>query len=86
MEYLLPLIDSAAPDSALSHAFNACAFASLGNRVKADDVDFTALSLKQHTSALKQAQIALSDPAAANTDATLASVLLLSLYEVRDIY
>ncbi|KAK1761504.1 hypothetical protein QBC47DRAFT_289621 [Echria macrotheca] len=81
MEYLLPLIESAPPDSALSHAFNACAFASLGNRVRADSVDFTSLSLKQHTLALARTHVALGDAKTARTDATLAAILLLSMYE-----
>ncbi|KAK0625966.1 hypothetical protein B0T14DRAFT_89372 [Immersiella caudata] len=81
MEHLVPLLETTLPDSALSYAFNACAFAALGNRVSADNVDFPALSLKQHTNALARTQMALGDPATANTDATLASVLLLSLYE-----
>jgi hypothetical protein len=82
MEHLVPLLETTLPDSALSYAFNACAFAALGNRVSAENVDFAALSLKQHTNALVRTQVALGDPATANTDATLASVLLLSLYEV----
>lgn len=81
MEYLLPLLETSLPDSALSYAFNACAFAALGNRVHAENVDFAALSLKQHTSALTRTHVALGDPATANTDTTLATVLLLSLYE-----
>ncbi|KAK4455421.1 hypothetical protein QBC34DRAFT_67644 [Podospora aff. communis PSN243] len=81
MEHLVPLLETTLPDSALSYAFNACAFAALGNRVSAENVDFAALSLKQHTNALVRTQVALGDPATANTDATLASVLLLSLYE-----
>jgi len=83
MEYLVPLIETAHPDSSLSYAFNACAFAALGNRVRTDSVDFAALALKQQTNALKRTHVALGNPATANTDTTLASVLLLSLYEVR---
>ncbi|KAK0651168.1 hypothetical protein B0T16DRAFT_426125 [Cercophora newfieldiana] len=81
MEYLVPLLETTLPDSALSYAFNACAFAALGNRVNAGNVDFAALSLKQHTNALMRTHVALGNPATSNTDATLASVLLLSLYE-----
>lgn len=83
MDYLVPLIESARPGSALSYAFNACAFAALGNRVRADNVDFSSLALKQHTLALTRTHVALGDPKTANTDATLAAVLLLSMYEVR---
>lgn len=84
MDYLVPLVESARPDSALSYAFNACAFAALGNRVRADNVDFASLALKQHTLALTRTHVALGDPKTANTDATLAAVLLLSMYEVCD--
>lgn len=83
MEYLVPLIESEPSDSALQHAFNACAFALLGNRAKADSFDLAQLSLKEHTLALAQTHKALGHPALANSDATLAAVLMLCLYEVR---
>lgn len=83
MEYLVPLIETEPPDSALRYAFNACAFALLGNCAKADAVDLAQLSLKQHTLALAQTHKALGHPAVAGADATLAAVLLLCLYEVR---
>ncbi len=83
MEYLVPLIEAEPPNSALRYSFNACAFALLGNRAHADGVDLAQLSLKEHTLALAQTHKALSDPAVASTDSTLAAVLLLCLYEVR---
>lgn len=82
MEYLVPLIDSEPPDSGLRSAFNACAFALLGNRAKADSVNLLELSLREHTLALKRTHTALGNPATANSDATLATVLMLCIYEV----
>ncbi|KAL2195646.1 hypothetical protein P885DRAFT_39720 [Corynascus similis CBS 632.67] len=81
MEYLVPLMEVEPPESALRYAFNACAFALLGNRARADGVDLAQLSLKEHTLALAQTHKALGHPALANTDSTLAAILLLSLYE-----
>ncbi|KAK0704642.1 hypothetical protein B0H67DRAFT_591955 [Lasiosphaeris hirsuta] len=80
-DYLIPLLESAPADSALNHAFNACAFAAFGNRVKSASVDFSGLSLKAHTLALTTTHLALGNAAKANTNSTLAAVLLLSLYE-----
>ncbi|KAK3340014.1 hypothetical protein B0T25DRAFT_561090 [Lasiosphaeria hispida] len=80
-DYLIPLLESAPADSALNHAFNACAFAAFGNRTKSGNVDFSGLSLKAYTLALTATHTALGDSTEANTDATLAAVLLLSLYE-----
>ncbi|KAK3490143.1 uncharacterized protein B0T23DRAFT_318108 [Neurospora hispaniola] len=81
MDYLVPLIDCAPPDSALRSAFNACAIAALGNREKANNVNLTNLSLREHTVALAKTHAALGNPATASSDATLATVLLLGLYE-----
>ncbi|GAB1313646.1 White-opaque regulator 1 [Madurella fahalii] len=81
MEYLVPLIESEPAGSALRYAYNACAFALLGNRAKADGFDLARLSLKEHTLALAQTHKALGHPAMASTDATLAAVLMLCLYE-----
>ncbi|KAK4156353.1 white-opaque regulator 1 [Chaetomidium leptoderma] len=81
MDYLVPLIESEPPGSALRYAFNACAFALLGNRARADGVDLARLSLKEHTLALAQTHKALGHAAVASTNSTLAAVLLLSLYE-----
>jgi hypothetical protein len=82
MEYLVPLMGTEPPESALRYAFNACAFSLLGHRARADGVDLAKLSLKEHTLALAQTHKALGNPASASTDSTLAAVLLLCLYEV----
>ncbi|KAL2018759.1 hypothetical protein VTK56DRAFT_387 [Thermocarpiscus australiensis] len=81
MDYIVPLIDSEPPGSALRCAFNACAFALLGNRLSADGVDLAQLSLREHTLALAQTHKAIGHPAMARANATLAAVLLLCLYE-----
>ncbi|KAK3314841.1 hypothetical protein B0H66DRAFT_605759 [Apodospora peruviana] len=81
MDYLLPLVDSAPPGSCLRYAFNACAFALLGNRETSGGLDLAKLSLKEHTLALARTHAALGDPSTATLDSTLATVLLLSLFE-----
>ncbi|KAK0723254.1 hypothetical protein B0T26DRAFT_256947 [Lasiosphaeria miniovina] len=80
-EFLVPLVESEPPDSALSCAFRACAYALLGNRMVASTVSLANMSLKEHTLALAKTHLSLKAPATATADATLASVLLLSLYE-----
>lgn len=82
MEYLVPLLEAEPPNSALRYAFNACAFALLGNRARADRVNLAQLSLKEHTLALAHTHRALGQPAIASNDSTLAAVLMLCLYEV----
>jgi len=69
-------------ESALRYAFNACAYALLGNRHKADSVNLERFSLKEHALALAQTQKALGNAETATADSTLAAVLLLCLYEV----
>ncbi|KAK3386880.1 hypothetical protein B0H63DRAFT_141793 [Podospora didyma] len=81
MEYLAPLVGSEPHDSALRHAFNACAFSLLNNRAKADSVDLAKMALKEHTLALGKTHSALRHPPTAKTDAALVAVLLLSMYE-----
>ncbi|KAL1839715.1 hypothetical protein VTJ49DRAFT_1220 [Mycothermus thermophilus] len=81
MEYLVPLMREKAQGTALHHAFNACAFALLGNRATADGVNLSQLSLKEHTLALAQTHKALGSPTLLQADSTLAAVLLLTLYE-----
>jgi hypothetical protein len=78
----VPLMSTQPQGTALHHAFNACAFALLGNRSTADGVNLSQLSLKEHTLALAQTHKALGNPTLLRADATLAAVLLLCLYEV----
>ncbi|KAK3392217.1 hypothetical protein B0T20DRAFT_50313 [Sordaria brevicollis] len=81
MDYLVPLIDAEPPDSSLRSAFNACAIAAFGNREKANSLNLANVSLREHTLALAKTHAALGNPATANSDRTLATVLLLGLYE-----
>ena len=85
MDYLVPLLDAEPPDSALRCAFNACAIAAFGNREKANSLNLANVSLREHTLALAKTHAALGNPVTSTTDATLASVLLLGLYEVRQL-
>lgn len=82
MDYLVPLMKSEASNSHLVHAFNACSLAHLGNRVKSSSVDIPDRALSEYTKALASTHKAILDPEQSKTDATLASVLLLGLYEV----
>ncbi|KAH8879277.1 hypothetical protein GQ53DRAFT_849731 [Thozetella sp. PMI_491] len=80
-EFLLPLISVAASRSPLRHAFRACAFASLGGTQLAEGVDLPALAMEQHSKALTQTHLALSDPQMAKSDGVVAAVMLLVLFE-----
>ena len=83
MDYLLPLIKSELPTSSLVHAYKACAFASLGNRVTSNGVNFAECALSEYTKALAATTVALRDPEASKSDGALAAVLLLGFFEVR---
>lgn len=82
MDYLLPLMKDEKSNGHLQHAFNACSLAHLGNRVKSNSEDIPNKALSEYTKALASTHTALKDPEASKTDATLAAVLLLGLYEV----
>ncbi|KYK56066.1 Zn-C6 fungal-type DNA-binding domain protein [Drechmeria coniospora] len=80
MEFLIPLLKMEHLPRHFTYAFDACALASLNNRVGAgSDLDKEALG--RYTKALSATNLALRDPAVARLDATLASVLLLGLFE-----
>ena len=82
MDYLIPLMKMD-PDAAhLQHAFNACALSSLGNRVSADRVDFPEQAFGEYVKALRATNTAIKDPRTSTSDALLAAVLLLSMFEV----
>lgn len=82
LDYLLPLLGSETrPDSAFQLAYSACALAAMGNRFKGDSTDLVELSFMQHSRALAAIHRALRDPAESRRDGTLATVLLLSLFE-----
>lgn len=81
MGYLLPMLKSEGQNSHLQHAFNACALAHLGNRVKSNDEDILDKALSEYTKALAATHTALTDPDTYKSDASIATVLLLGLYE-----
>lgn len=81
MDYLIPLLRVEAPDGHLQHAFNACALASLGNRVPPNDVDFQGRALAEYSRALAGTNAALRHPEGCRSDATLAAVLMLGMFE-----
>jgi transcription factor-like protein len=80
-EYLLPLLRSESPSSPLHHAFNACALASLGNRPDAATISLNSKALGHYTKALAATHVVLQDADLGKSDATLASVLMLGLFE-----
>ncbi|ROV86845.1 hypothetical protein VSDG_10173 [Cytospora chrysosperma] len=82
LEYLLPLLKAESrADSPFQLAYSACALAAMSNRLKADTMDLMELSVMQHSRALVAINKALRDPSESNNDSTLATVLLLSLFE-----
>lgn len=83
MDYLVPMMKDEPSDSHLTHAFNACALASLGNKVTANGINFGERALGEYTKALAKTHVSLRDPEASKTDSVLAAVLLLGLFEVR---
>ncbi|KUI58198.1 White-opaque regulator 1 [Cytospora mali] len=81
MGYLLPMLKSEGQNSHLQRAFNACSLAHLGNRVKSNEGDILDKALSEYTKALAATHTALTDPDSFKSDASLATVLLLGLYE-----
>lgn len=80
MNYLIPLLKANRIPEQLRLAFNACSFASLGNRVGTGH-DFEQMGMMQYTQALAATHKVLKDPVESLTDATLATILLLGAYE-----
>lgn len=80
MEFLIPLMKMEHIPPHFKFAFDACALASLNNRVGTGN-DFEKEALGKYTKALSATFVALRDPDVAKQDATLASVLLLGLFE-----
>ena len=81
LSYIMPLMESEPHDGSLRFAFNACSLALMSNLEKADGVNLSNLTLEEHTLALARTHAALGNPATANLDSTLATVLLLTLFE-----
>lgn len=82
MAYLMPLMKAEGQNSHLQHAFKACSLAHLGNRYQSKDDNILDKALSEYTKALAATHAALKDPDLGKTDASLAAVLLLGLYEV----
>jgi hypothetical protein len=80
MEFVVPLLKSEKPAPHFKLAFDACAVASLGNRVGPGS-NFESEALGYYTKALAATFTALKDPEARKEDSTLAAVLLLGLFE-----
>jgi hypothetical protein len=80
MEFLPQLLGAESDYKHFTYAFNACSLASFNNRV-GSGADFASEALGQYTKALASTHEALKDPVLALKDSTLASVLLLGLFE-----
>ncbi|KAM0205960.1 hypothetical protein ACHAPQ_001858 [Fusarium lateritium] len=80
MEFVVPLLKSEQSAPHFKLAFDACAMASLGNRV-GPGCNFESKALGSYTKALSATFIALKDPVLSKEDSTLAAVLLLGLFE-----
>ncbi|TPX09621.1 uncharacterized protein E0L32_009222 [Thyridium curvatum] len=81
MDYLIPLLKQQPVDSPVHRAFNACAIASLGNRVASEAFDFEGKALGEYVKALSATHAAIKDPVLSKDDGVLAAVLLLGLFE-----
>jgi hypothetical protein len=80
MEYLVPMLRTESHPQHFRLAFDACALASLGNRVGAG-VNIRNMALARYTKALASTYQALRDPEISRQDSTLASILLLGMFE-----
>ncbi|RAL64723.1 hypothetical protein DID88_001754 [Monilinia fructigena] len=80
-DYILPLIKTEPPTSALSLSFQAVAMASLANRPNARGSPLMHSAIDQYAKALKIVNLALQNPVQQKADQTLASILLLGFFE-----
>ncbi|KAI1180989.1 hypothetical protein F4777DRAFT_182091 [Nemania sp. FL0916] len=80
MEFVLPLLKSQGSDSHVQHAFNACALTFLNNRRGIGGRCWDK-ALTEYSMALSRTNAALRDPELQQTDATLAAVLMLGMFE-----
>lgn len=80
MEFVVPLLKTENVATHYKYAFEACALASLNNGV-GNRNHFEKQALGKYTKALSSTFAALRDPAMAKEDSTLASVLLLGMFE-----
>ncbi|KAI1751086.1 hypothetical protein F4782DRAFT_203358 [Xylaria castorea] len=80
LDFVLPLLKQAGPDSHIQHAFNACAMTFLNNR-RAGGAGYWDKALSEYSIALTRTNAALRDKESQQSDATLAAVLLLGMFE-----
>ena len=83
-DFLAPMIKAEKPDSHLSIAFYAVALASLANRPSSKSSGLLQQALGQYAKALKAINSALQSPLHQKTDQTLASIIMLGFFEVRN--
>lgn len=84
LDFLVPMMKTERPDSHLSVSFQAVALASLANRPNSKGSGLMSQAISQYAKALKVTNIALQNPALQKSDQTLASILLLGFFEVRE--
>ncbi|KAI1338099.1 hypothetical protein F5Y15DRAFT_131226 [Xylariaceae sp. FL0016] len=80
LDFVVPLLKQDGPLNHLQHAFNACSMSFLNNRAATGD-KLQDQAFYEYTRALNATNTALRDPRQQKTDATLAAVLLLGLFE-----
>lgn len=80
LDFLIPLLKKPKPDQTFVLAFAAVGFAALGSRPNSKSLLPKADAF--YVKALKQINLALQNPKNSTDDATLAAVLLLSVFEV----
>lgn len=81
LEFVLPLLQQAGPDSHFRHAFDACAMAFMHNVTRRGDDQYLDRAMAKYTAALHKTNAALRDKDAQLSDATLAAVLMLGMFE-----
>ncbi|KAK5625573.1 hypothetical protein RRF57_001289 [Xylaria bambusicola] len=81
MDFLLPLLKQEGPDSHVQHAFNACALTFLNNR-RGLGGRIWDRALNEYSMALARTNAALQNKETQQSDASLAAVLLLGMFEV----
>ena len=81
-DFLVPMMKTEQPDSALSQSFRAVAMASIANRPSTRGSGLMAQAIGQYAKALKSTNLALQDPSRQKDDQTLASILMLGFFEV----
>lgn len=80
LDFLIPLLKTAAPNSPLDLTFSAVALAAFGSRPNSPNLLPRAELI--YAQALRAINLALADPEEAVEDTTLASVVLLSIFDV----